>query len=366
MAEYLSGSSLVLVATADLNLRVDARTASWTRVPKDLPQLEVRFLPSIRFLGERLVRPAALWRVLDGFAPDAVVTSHPSLTGDLAAMFALRRGIPWIATYHGDLVAERPYARAYAWWEARILRRARTVLVHSQGYVQRLVERGLDPQAVFAVTPGPGLENNEPASAVDSPEGRRPGPEHPFLFVGGLDRARAYKRPELLLEAVARLSARGVRVWAWFVGDGDRRAELEARASRLGLVDVVRFLGRLSDQELADAYRRAWALVLPSTGSEGFGVVTLEALEFGCPAIVSSAVGAAPTLLRGGCAVTFEADVPEALDEALQLLWTDVQRRSELAARARETAGQFDWGSALPQIAAPILRAAGATSTGGP
>ncbi|RVU83412.1 glycosyltransferase family 1 protein [Leucothrix sargassi] len=71
------------------------------------------------------------------------------------------------------------------------------------------------------------------------------------------------------------------------VGDGVLRTELEALANDLNLGSTVHFLGRVSNEELDSAYRRATVFALPSS-KEGFGIVYLEAWKYGLPVICST------------------------------------------------------------------------------
>ena len=64
------------------------------------------------------------------------------------------------------------------------------------------------------------------------------------------------------------------------IGDGDGRAELESLASERQLEPYVRFLGRLSDEELLAFYRSSSVFIMPST-KEGFGIVFAEAAATG-------------------------------------------------------------------------------------
>src|SRR5207253_8936003 len=50
------------------------------------------------------------------------------------------------------------------------------------------------------------------------------------------------------------------------IGEGDDRARLRDVARRAGITDRVRFLGAVSPQYLAEAYRMADLFVMPSTG----------------------------------------------------------------------------------------------------
>jgi glycosyltransferase involved in cell wall biosynthesis len=322
----------------------------------------VHYLPSLRIFGEFVLDPWTLWRRLREAPPTILWTNQPSLTADFGAIFALLNGIPWVATYHGDLMAGRWYARVYTWWEGFLLRKATTVLVHAETYRARLVARGVRAERVLAVTPGPGIGHGRPPAVrgTGCPPDAAPGPDHPFLFVGGLDTPRAYKRPERLLLAMKNLKEAGLVVSAWVAGDGDRRAGLEHLARSFGLKDQVRFLGRESDQSLAEHYHEAWALVLPSTATEGFGLVTLEAIHYGCPVIAADTAGAAPLLAKAGCAIVYADSESRSLERAMEMIWTDPELRRRLATRAKEAATTLGWDQALPRLTAAILSTDGA------
>ena len=91
-----------------------------------------------------------------------------------------------------------------------------------------------------------------------------------YLLVGGFV---PYKREALAIEAFRRLGRRLV-----VVGDGPMRAQVERDAP-----DHIEFLGRVSDEALADLYRRARALIYPQ--HEDFGLVAVEAQGAGRPVI---------------------------------------------------------------------------------
>ena len=100
----------------------------------------------------------------------------------------------------------------------------------------------------------------------------------PFVFsVGRLDRA---KRLDLLVEAAAR---RGVNVA--IAGDGPDRERLESLAD-----GHVRFLGRVSQEELADLYARCRA-VFYAPVDEDFGMVPFEAFLAGKPVVTTTDAG---------------------------------------------------------------------------
>jgi glycosyltransferase involved in cell wall biosynthesis len=75
-------------------------------------------------------------------------------------------------------------------------------------------------------------------------------------------------------------------------------AEMQQKASVLGLSSSVIFYGPKDNGELADKLRAAHVLAVPSS-YEGFGIVYLEGMAFGLPAIGTTA-GAASEIIRDG------------------------------------------------------------------
>lgn len=115
------------------------------------------------------------------------------------------------------------------------------------------------------------------------------------LFVGKLvDR----KRPEDLVQAAARLRSCGMDVTIVWAGDGPARTRLEQLGHALQVPS--RFLGFRNQTQLPSIYAAADVLVLPSDGSETWGLVVNESLACGTPCVVSDACGSAPDLIRPG------------------------------------------------------------------
>ena len=109
------------------------------------------------------------------------------------------------------------------------------------------------------------------------------------------------KRAGDLLEAYRRLSADGKaepHPYLLFVGDGEQRAELEARAEGLGW-SSVRFLGFKNQSELPPLFALCDVFVLPAD-SEPWGLIVNEVMNAAKPVIVTDQVGAVPDLVRDG------------------------------------------------------------------
>jgi phosphatidyl-myo-inositol dimannoside synthase len=139
-----------------------------------------------------------------------------------------------------------------------------------------------------------------------------------LLTVGRLDSRERYKGHDLVIAALPELVARGHDVVCVAIGSGDDRPRLEALAWETGAAERVLFLGAVGVEHLAQAYRMADLFVMLSTG-EGFGIVFLEAMASGTPALGLAVGGACDALADGGLgnAVSEQDDLVAAIDRLL-------------------------------------------------
>ncbi|MCL4271933.1 MAG: glycosyltransferase family 4 protein [Anaerolineales bacterium] len=103
-----------------------------------------------------------------------------------------------------------------------------------------------------------------------------------------------------------------------------------------GLSSVVTFHGALNDQPLIDKLRAAHVLVVPSS-YEGFGIVYLEGMGFGLPAIGTMAGAASEVIDDGVTGFLIQPGNARGLADQLQLLSErrDILLEMSLAARSR-------------------------------
>ncbi len=161
------------------------------------------------------------------------------------------------------------------------------------------------------------------------------------LFVGGLDRAHAFKGIEELLSAFSKLD---IATHLLVVGEGDMRSGYEERARSLGIANRVHFLGKLDDESLVDAYRTADVLALPSTSAaEAFGLVALEAQACGVPVVASDLPGVRTVVKRDETGVLTPPGDVELLATSLRDLLNDDPLRERLSTQARVHAEQYSW-----------------------
>ena len=289
----------------------------------------VRRVGSVATVGAVTLAPALPFWLARATA-DVVMLHEPNPMALLAYALAQPRGT-LVVWFHSEVIRPRwQYRFFYEPLLALVCRRARRIVVSSPRLMEaaalephrdkcRVVPLGI-PVERYGLT----------APAAAEVERRRREARRPVvLFVG---RLVGYKGVDVLLRALQGLDA-GLVV----VGDGPRRAALEAQARELGLGGQVRFAGEISDEELLIWYYACDLLALPSlTRQETFGMVQLEAMLCGRP-VVSADVGTGVAWVnqheRTGLVVP-PGDVA-ALHAALARLIGDGDLRHRLGAQAR-------------------------------
>ena len=150
-------------------------------------------------------------------------------------------------------------------------------------------------------------------------------PKEDFYLI--VSRLVTYKRVNLAVEAFNRLGLPLV-----IIGDGG-----EAEALRKQAKGNVRFLGRLSDEEIADWYSRAKAFVF--CGEEDFGITPVEAQAAGTPVIAYGRGGMLDTVVDGKTGIYFTESTADSLCAAIQKFEQDGVACS--AEQIKEHAEQF-------------------------
>jgi glycosyltransferase involved in cell wall biosynthesis len=142
-----------------------------------------------------------------------------------------------------------------------------------------------------------------------------PVPDVPRLVCVG--RLCEQKGQLLLVEAAARVAEDDVPFELVLAGDGEMRAEVEARIAELGISGRVRITGWLAGEEVRSEVLAARAFVLPSF-AEGLPVVIMEALALHRPVISTYVAGIPELVTPGECGWLVPAGDVDALAAAMK------------------------------------------------
>ena len=156
-----------------------------------------------------------------------------------------------------------------------------------------------------------------PVDVPDTPDFASP--DDYYLVLGQLT---GYKRADLAIEACNRLRRRLV-----VIGEGEEFGRLEQLAG-----PTIELLGWQDDAVTQTYLRRCRALLF--CGQEDFGIVPVEAQAVGRPVIAYGLGGAAETVIDGQTGVTFSAQTPDAVVDAIRRFEQDEDQFSPDACTA--------------------------------
>jgi glycosyltransferase involved in cell wall biosynthesis len=313
--------------------------------PADGPGVHISAVPYFVGPWQYLHRGLAVRRTVQAtlHSGDAAILRIPgtiatSLWGALQA-----RRQPYAAEVVGDPYdvfapgASHSYLRPFWRWHfTRHLRRQCAGAAAAAYVTEQFLQTRYPPAANAYATGCSDIDLLDDAFAAAPHTPPRDGRRLEVVFVGTLQ--QLYKRPDVLVEAVAAVVRSGLDVGLTFVGDGQHRAALEQRSRQLGIGERVRFAGQLPGVRAVRAeLDRADLFVLPSR-QEGLPRALVEAMARGLPCVAST-VGGIPELLP------LEVLVPpgdvDALAARMRAVLTHPKQMTELAARNLARAHDF-------------------------
>ena len=191
------------------------------------------------------------------------------------------------------------------------------VFVSPSDFVKRrLADAGLNPDRLVVLPHFVSL----PHGAADPVSGD---------YAAYVGRVTVEKGVEALLQAARQCPELPVRI----AGDHSLRADLLAAAPR-----NVQFVGRLEREEVAQFYRKARFLVVPSLSLETFSLVAAEAMAHGLP-VLASRIGGLPEVVDDGVTgLLFEPGNAEELSGLMRCLWRDAALCARLGQAGRQKA----------------------------
>ncbi len=278
---------------------------------------------------------ALTWKALRLSRHYDVVHAHWLYPAGIAGSIACaRHKVPLIVTSHGSDAAMALRYAPLRWLSARICRSASACVGVSHAVTKSLVELGAPPEHTSFIPLGVDLVDSERFDSMDeSPDFLRFKRFDGFrmVFIG---RMVSLKSIETLLDAHSELEQRGHSVACALIGSGPSQDSLQAIARRNRSHNII-FAGSLPTAVTQQWLSAGHVLVLPSV-SEGRGIVIVEAMAQGLPAVVSDIPGPRELVDDGVTGFLFPAKDVEALANRLEELIQSERLRREMGRRARQ------------------------------
>ena len=288
-----------------------------------------------------------------------VIHSHYWISGKVAMPAAKELGIPLVHTMHtmarvknlNLAEGESPEPMIRVQGETQVVAAADALIANTDAEAASLVSLyDACPDIVHVVSPGvdlytftAGQGRSAARAVVDVPQDS--------LVVSFVGRIQPHKGPEVLIRATSELVKHSpllrhkliVNIIGGASGANTEEVDrLKELATWLAIDDVVRFAPPVPRADLAQWYRAADLVIVPSY-SESFGLVALEAQACGTP-VVATAVGGLRTAVADGISgVLVDGHDPKAWSSVIARLLQEPQRRVLLSIGAIEHASHFGW-----------------------
>jgi glycosyltransferase involved in cell wall biosynthesis len=299
---------------------------------------------------------------------DLIHLHWPFIFGaELVWLSSLRTSTPLVITYHNDLMGDGVKGKLFDAYLAivapLVFNRARKLLAVTLDHASHSRLAHLFKRRWTDVIEMPNGVDTTHFRATPEVRGdlRRkykvPPEAFAIVFVGALDAAHHYRRVDLLIDAVAQLRHPDVHLVV--VGDGDMRSQYEQHAQAKGIRAQAHFLGKRGHDVLPEIYNIGDVVALPSQLQESFGMVLIEGMACGLPAIASTLPGVRMIVNHGEDGLLVEPGNMMALAEAIEALLKDPTRRQQMgiAGRAKVEA-KYTWpaiGRALVEVYQEVL-----------
>ena len=287
------------------------------------------------------------------------IHSHYWISGKVAMPAVKELGIPLVHTMHtmarvknlNLAEGETPEPMIRVQGETQVVAAAQALVANTDAEAASLVSLyDACPDIVHVVAPGVDLYTFTPDQGRSAARAVVGIPQDSLVvtFVG---RIQPHKGPEVLIRATSELVKHSpllrnkliVNVIGGASGANTEEVDrLKELATWLAIDDVVRFAPPVARGDLAQWYRAADLVVVPSY-SESFGLVALEAQACGTP-VVATAVGGLRTAVADGISgVLVDGHDPKAWSSVITRLLQEPQRRVLLSMGAIEHASHFGW-----------------------
>ncbi len=262
---------------------------------------------------------------------DLIHAHGPLPCGHAAMLLSGELNMPFVVSVHGlDAFSTlQVHGRAGEWCRRisqKLYNSSRRVICISE-HVREAVLEGMGRSCRTSVV------YNGVDPELFSPPSAAPSDAATILSVGNLIPIKGH---EHLIRAVGSLAGEFPSLELEIIGEGAERGRLEALVEELHLTFRVRFRGRQSRSQVADAMKRCTIFALPSR-YEGLGCVYLEAMATGKPTIGCRGQGIAEIIQHGSNGFLVGPDNEKELALALAMLLRDKLRRDALGFAARDT-----------------------------
>lgn len=339
-----------MFATTEIVVPCDAMGVSDGLSPIQGRNMSVRPLTAPRAKGFRRKLNMIRWVFTNGPTiwnavgkADAVHAPIPGDVGTVGMIIALVRRKRLFVRHCGNWLAPRTIAERAWKWSMEYFAGGRNVMLATGGAAEPPSKRNSNVEWIFSSSlAGEQIRSGSPREVPRDGELR--------LVIACRQEER--KGTDVVIAAMPFLIKRFEHVSLDVIGGGSLLDSLKTQADDLGIGSRVRFHGKVPQSEVSNLLKTGHVFCYPTSASEGFPKVVLEALAVGLP-VIATKVSVLPTLLESGCGVLLDEASPEALVNGVTELCSDAEEFKRMSQNALETAGQYtleNWRDSIGEV----------------
>lgn len=290
-------------------------------------------LGALKVINQRINRPFSNRRLKKNLAD----IFHPTYYDPYFLKFLGKK--PLVLTVH-DLTNEKfndhsSLTEKVLGWKKRLISRADHIIAISENTRKDIIEHyNLSPEKVTTVYLAGGFDEAI-INATEVPEMKKT-PQQYILFVGS---RIGYKNFHSFVREVAPV-IRQQNISLVVAGGGAMSAAEQGFIKELDIADRVVSFSHASDKLLAQLYSKALAFIFPSL-YEGFGLPVLEAMQCGCPVLLSD--NSSLPEVGGNAALYFDPFIKGSLPGILSSLLNDDDKRKKMIREGKDQVAKFNW-----------------------
>ncbi len=307
------------------------------------------------------LNPAEMISLFSGLyksKPELLHVRHPPHLQLVGVFLRKLLGIPLVIEVH-RLLSKTDYElglltgiqyRYYYALEKAILGSVDCVVTISDTNKAGLVAEGVDSKKIVVVPNGVDTKAFNP-DKQSSKFHKKYDAENLLLYCGGM---RDTEGLETLIRALPSIKESMPKTRLLMVSKGYVKAKLDKIARELDVLDMIDYLGFISDKEHQDLMASVDLFMYPRKGiayhTNFVGVKFLEAIASGTPVVTADFGILADVVRKGDCGILFKPDDAESLALKTSELLQKSKRLTKLRKNARKTSLDYSWKNACKPL----------------
>ncbi len=270
-----------------------------------------------------------IWREV--CVADAVHAPIPGDVGTIGMLFALLLKKPLFVRHCGNWLVQRTVAEQFWKWTMEKVAGGRNVMLATGGNDAAPSENNANIKWIFATS----MSRDE----IDNAKARQfPADGKLKLIIACRQENR--KGTNVVIESMPQILTKFPNATLDVVGGGSLLEKLKAQTKDLKLEDKITFHGKVNHLRVVELMKQSHIFCYPTSASEGFPKVVLEALTAGLP-VITTRVSVLPQLINQDCGILLDAPNAENLAQAVVKICSDAEQYQRMSGAAIDAAQNY-------------------------